>query len=58
MAAALSKDLKSRGWSFVGPTGMYALMQAIGLVNDHVTTCDIRLTVQEQRHALDRPVIR
>ena len=58
VSVALSRDLKSRGWSFVGPTGMYALMQAIGLVNDHVSTCDIRLTVEEQRSALDRPVIR
>ena len=58
VSVALSRDLKSRGWSFVGPTGMYALMQAIGLVNDHVTTCDIRLEVEEQRSALDRPVIR
>ncbi len=57
-AMALSRDLKSRGWSFVGPTGVYALMPAIGLVNDHVTTCDIRLTVEKERSALDRPAIR
>lgn len=36
----LSKDLKSRGWSFVGPTTAYAFMQAMGLVNDHVDGCD------------------
>ncbi|WP_420993725.1 DNA-3-methyladenine glycosylase I [Cupriavidus sp. 30B13] len=36
---ALSKDLRKRGWQFVGPTNMYALMQALGLVNDHVEGC-------------------
>lgn len=38
-ARALSKDLKRRGFSFVGPTIMYAYMQAVGLVNDHLTSC-------------------
>jgi DNA-3-methyladenine glycosylase I len=41
-STALSKDLKQRGWSFVGPTTMYALMQAMGLVNDHLEGCDAR----------------
>ena len=36
---ALSKDLKRRGWTFVGPTTIYAFMQAMGLVNDHVDGC-------------------
>ncbi len=36
---AMSKDLKKRGWSFVGPTTMYAFMQAMGLVNDHLDGC-------------------
>jgi DNA-3-methyladenine glycosylase I len=36
----LSKDLKRRGWSFVGPTTMYAFMQAMGLVNDHIQGCE------------------
>ena len=36
---AMSKDLKARGFRFVGPTICYALMQSAGLVNDHVTTC-------------------
>jgi DNA-3-methyladenine glycosylase I len=36
---ALSKDLKRRGWSFVGPTTCYAFMQAMGLVNDHLSGC-------------------
>lgn len=52
---ALSKDLKNLGWSFVGPTGVYALMQAIGVVNDHVTACDTRSLVEERRRALRRP---
>lgn len=38
----LSKDLKKRGWSYVGPTTMYAFMQAMGLVNDHIEGCVIR----------------
>ena len=41
---ALSKDLKKRGMNFVGPTIMYAYMQAAGLVNDHLTTCWLRKT--------------
>ena len=39
---ALSKDLKKRGWTFVGPTTVYAFMQAMGLVNDHLHTCPVR----------------
>jgi DNA-3-methyladenine glycosylase I len=39
---AMSKDLKKRGWSFVGPTTIYAFMQAMGLVNDHITGCTVR----------------
>ena len=41
-AIALSKDLKRRGWSYVGPTTMYAFMQAMGLVNDHLDGCWVR----------------
>ncbi len=41
-STALSKELKRRGWTFVGPTTMYAFMQAMGLVNDHLHGCDIR----------------
>ena len=41
-SVALSKDLKKRGWSFVGPTTMYAFMQAMGMVNDHIETCHVR----------------
>jgi DNA-3-methyladenine glycosylase I len=39
---AMSKDLKKRGWSFVGPTTVHAFMQAMGLINDHVEGCSIR----------------
>jgi DNA-3-methyladenine glycosylase I len=41
-AIAMSKDLKKRGWSFVGPTTVYAFMQAMGLVNDHINGCHVR----------------
>jgi DNA-3-methyladenine glycosylase I len=39
-SVAMSKDLKRRGWSFVGPTTLYAFMQAMGLVNDHIVGCE------------------
>lgn len=39
---ALSKDLKKRGWKFVGPTTVYAFMQAMGMVNDHLVDCDFQ----------------
>ena len=42
MATALSKDLKKRGWKFVGPTTMYSFMQSMGLVNDHLEGCMVR----------------
>ena len=42
VSTALSKDLKKRGWSFVGPTTVYAFMQATGLVNDHLDGCHVR----------------
>jgi DNA-3-methyladenine glycosylase I len=41
-SAAMSRDLKKRGWTFVGPTTVYAFMQAAGLVNDHVEGCHVR----------------
>ncbi len=41
-SVAMSKDLKKRGWSFVGPTTVYAFMQAMGLVNDHIDGCHVR----------------
>ena len=46
---ALSKDLKKRGWRFVGPTTMYALMQAMGIVNDHVEGCAWREIIAAER---------
>lgn len=46
---ALSRDLKKRGWTFVGPTTMYAFMQAVGLVNDHVIGCKMRQAAQMAR---------
>jgi DNA-3-methyladenine glycosylase I len=53
---ALSKDLKKRGWSFVGPTTVYAFMQAMGLVNDHLEGCICRDQVEQLRTAFKRPV--
>lgn len=52
---ALSKDLKKRGWKFVGPTTVYAFMQAMGLINDHVEDCIIRPRVDRARKAFRRP---
>lgn len=52
---ALSKDLKKRGWSFVGPTTVYSFMQAMGLVNDHIEGCIIRNPVERQRSRFHRP---
>lgn len=49
VSTALSKDLKRRGWRFVGPTTAYAFMQAMGLVNDHVEACVVRVDVQRAR---------
>jgi DNA-3-methyladenine glycosylase I len=46
---ALSKDLKRRGWTFVGPTTAYAFMQAMGLVNDHLEGCVIRPQAEASR---------
>lgn len=51
----LSKELKKRGWSFVGPTTSYAFMQAMGLVNDHLEGCAIRAKVERARERFKRP---
>jgi len=51
-SAALSKDLKKRGWKFVGPTTMYAFMQAMGLVNDHLVGCWVREACEAERAPL------
>jgi DNA-3-methyladenine glycosylase I len=52
---ALAKDLKRRGWRFVGPTTVYAFMQAMGLVNDHLHGCDARPACERARAAFVRP---
>jgi len=54
-AAALSKDLKRRGWRFVGPTTMYAFSQAMGLVNDHEDACATRRLVDAARRRFRAP---
>jgi DNA-3-methyladenine glycosylase I len=54
-SVALSKDLKKRGWTFVGPTTVYAFMQAMGLVNDHIEGCWCRAEVEKARKAFKRP---
>lgn len=52
---AMSKDLKRRGWRFVGPTTVHAFMQAMGLVNDHLEGCEANASVAAARAALTRP---
>jgi len=52
---ALSKELKKRGWKFVGPTTIYAFMQAMGLVNDHVEDCVVRTKAERARRGFKRP---
>lgn len=52
---ALSKELKNKGWKFVGPTTVYAFMQAMGLINDHVEGCVTRSEVDEARKNFRRP---
>ena len=52
---ALSKDLKKQGWAFVGPTTVYAFMQAMGLINDHAEDCVIRARVETARKKFKRP---
>lgn len=55
LSTALSKDLKKRGWSFVGPTTMYAFMQAMGMVNDHIEGCTCRAKIDAKRAEFVRP---
>ena len=52
---ALSKELKRRGFTFVGPTTVYAFMQAMGLVDDHLEGCHVRPAVEAARGRLVRP---
>ena len=53
---ALARELKRRGWTFVGPTTVYAFMQAMGLVNDHLEGCAARPRVEAERAAVTRRV--
>jgi DNA-3-methyladenine glycosylase I len=55
VSTRISKDLKQRGWRFVGPTTMYAFMQAMGLVNDHLAECMVREHVERARDAFTAP---
>jgi DNA-3-methyladenine glycosylase I len=54
-SVALSKDLRGRGWTFVGPTTLYAFMQAMGLVNDHLPGCLAHEPAERARARLKRP---
>jgi DNA-3-methyladenine glycosylase I len=56
-SVALSKELRRQGWRFVGPTTVYAFMQATGIVNDHAESCVIRDEVQRRRDGFRRPVV-
>jgi DNA-3-methyladenine glycosylase I len=56
-SVAMSKDLRRRGWSFVGPTTVYAFMEAMGLVNDHLEGCDRRLPTERERQRFQRPPV-
>ena len=51
----MAKDLKRRGFVFVGPTTVYSLMQACGLVDDHLAGCPVRDEVEAERAAVRRP---
>ena len=55
-SVAMSKDLKKRGWKFVGPTTVFAFMQAMGLVNDHATGCAMREKAAQMRRSFTKPV--
>jgi DNA-3-methyladenine glycosylase I len=52
---AMSKDLKTRGWKFFGPTTAYAFMQAMGMVNDHMEGCAMRGEIERLRREFVRP---
>ncbi|MBI0330107.1 DNA-3-methyladenine glycosylase I [Burkholderia plantarii] len=55
---ALSAAMKGRGWTFVGPTNIHALMQAVGMINDHLTGCACRETAELARERFRRPACR
>lgn len=52
---AMSKELKKRGWKFVGPTTVFAFMQAMGIINDHAIGCFYRDEVEKARKEFERP---
>jgi len=54
-SVAMSRDLKKRGWAFVGPTTVFAFMQAMGLINDHAEGCSVRPRPEKQRERTKRP---
>jgi DNA-3-methyladenine glycosylase I len=54
-SVALSKDLRRRGWAFVGPTTAFAAMEAVGIVNDHLDGCFARAAVEAERARFERP---
>ncbi|MDH4116823.1 MAG: DNA-3-methyladenine glycosylase I [Acidimicrobiia bacterium] len=56
-STSLSKELKRRGWSFVGPTTIYAFMQAMGLVNDHLAGCHVREDAERSRLSARKRVL-
>ena len=55
LSVAMSRDLKARGWTYVGPTTAYAFMEAMGLVNDHLEGCGAREDCERRRVAFRRP---
>lgn len=55
-ATVMSKDLKKRGWRFVGPTTIHSMMQSVGLVNDHMSACETWEPVEAERQSLERPL--
>ncbi len=54
-AIAMSKDLKARGWAFVGPTTIHSFMQAVGIIDDHLKGCEMRQEVERLRAKFVRP---
>jgi DNA-3-methyladenine glycosylase I len=56
VSVRISKELKKRGWTFVGPTTVYAFMQAMGLVNDHIEGCCCRAEIEAERARFKRPI--
>lgn len=57
-STAMSKELKKQGWKFVGPTTVYAFMQAMGLINDHVEGCVTRAKCEKARKSFKRPQLK